>query len=343
MRNVSMSIYRAVRSSLTCACEHAIGMQLAPWTVDIIPGDEEDHVVRDTKFHLALSCNKQAPGRIKSDKTTWEELIIEPTQPVKHEAPPSLPRSISDRNPRIKAGKVKSVSFAHMQMSSSASSATLVETDIGSIRSAISSMTLEAVTTSLQMSSVGLSTKVDLCETLRKSAKARQLECYGNIFVRLTQKTQSSQTDRPFETSKCYAVYPALSQGSTTDWQMVSLYDILEHRDALQPATYRERLKLAVLLSSSVLQLHHTDWLPEIPSSKDIFFTAGDRIAQYQHVFVVAAKHSTGPTSNVPIIRNPTLLALGICSSSSYVAKPSIHYGHRQRLYRVDRTCFRIT
>ncbi|KAI1417940.1 hypothetical protein F5Y13DRAFT_150087 [Hypoxylon sp. FL1857] len=62
---------------------------------------------------------------------------------------------------------------------------------------------------------------------------------------------------------------------------------ILEDKGSKFPqVSYIQRIKLAIDISSSLLQLSGTPWLPEILTNKDIFFMVRDGIPIYDQAFV---------------------------------------------------------
>ncbi|KAF2814361.1 uncharacterized protein BDZ99DRAFT_554877 [Mytilinidion resinicola] len=98
-------------------------------------------------------------------------------------------------------------------------------------------------------------------------------------------------------------------------WSVSSLRQIL--RDS--KFTRQDRLRLAVTLASSVLQLHETPWLEDWGKG-NIFFIERSGSILYNHPFVSqhvnqgaqASQSSPIPTSMSRIIRNPTLFSLGV-------------------------------
>jgi len=95
--------------------------------------------------------------------------------------------------------------------------------------------------------------------------------------------------------------------------QMISLKDILGKQTDLNPLTYRDRLQLAVYTAASVLQLYDTPWMPNAPTSAHVFFPVWEGCPQYSYAFIVASGRSEpNAVKPPPVIRNPTLLALGV-------------------------------
>lgn len=120
-------------------------------------------------------------------------------------------------------------------------------------------------------------------------------------------------------------IYPSKEPPADTDaWSISSLRSVLEDSGFAR----RHRLKLAVTLSSSVLQLHETPWLDENWGKDDILFIKRSGKTAYDHPFVSQGfdhgqrSSHTAPTSMRSIIRNQTLYALGVCLIELWYGKP---------------------
>jgi hypothetical protein len=111
-------------------------------------------------------------------------------------------------------------------------------------------------------------------------------------------------------------IYPSKERPADIDtWSTSTLRSILEDPGFSR----RDRLRLAVTLSSSVLQLHETAWLDDDWGKEDIFFIKRAGKTYYQQPFVSRStskgtqRSSTiAPSSLRIIIRNHTLYALGV-------------------------------
>ena len=312
LRGLSSSMYRAVRSSLACACKHKVLMRLSTWPAEITPADEDEEIIQDLKFRMALSSESVRPTQAEPQALTgglhsWEEIFLQASPASRAAANPAampaLSRAISDCPARSQKKRGKTVNFASFRSSTTAAEAAIpLQRETTFISNAMSKMTLEV--TSVALSSFGSS--LDLCGELRKVATEQKAECYGVVF-----------DPEPTPTTRSYAVYPVpgvmcdISEG----WRVVSLRDVLEGKGGLNPLGYRHRLQLAVFIARSVLQFYKTPWLPETPSSRNVFFLlrGNSMFSYYEHAFVMAESGNTITDSSVlPIIRSPTLLALGI-------------------------------
>jgi hypothetical protein len=112
---------------------------------------------------------------------------------------------------------------------------------------------------------------------------------------------------------------------NTESWSVSSLRTVLEDPKFAQ----QERLKLAITLASSVLQLHETPWLEESWGKDSVFFLNRTGKTQYDQPFILHhTKHTilssttTAPSQISCVIRNQTLYALGVALIELYYRKP---------------------
>lgn len=112
-------------------------------------------------------------------------------------------------------------------------------------------------------------------------------------------------------------IYPVRQLPADTDtWSITSLRSVLNDTNFAR----RERLKLAVTLASSVLQLHETPWLEENWGKDSIFFVKRPDKTLYDQPFVsqqfahvaVSTPAVLAPNAMSRVIRNQTLYALGV-------------------------------
>ncbi|KAK3990926.1 hypothetical protein QBC44DRAFT_224711, partial [Cladorrhinum sp. PSN332] len=128
--------------------------------------------------------------------------------------------------------------------------------------------------------------------------------------------------DRNSRPPRKYAVYPPASV-LQSPWSLVSLRDILEQSNStIQVLSPRDRLYLAVVISSSILQFHGTQWLPPSLSSSNIYFPQVYGFPRYSHPLFLAEHASTSAPTGGSLIpsrsgapfafeRDPRLLSLG--------------------------------
>lgn len=114
-----------------------------------------------------------------------------------------------------------------------------------------------------------------------------------------------------------HQIYPVLQPTHKEANKTISLYkrltsDIAKPRAKL---TRKERLQLALTLSSSVLQLHKTPWLNERWGKNDILFLEGSNGPYVSRSFLPPGsppQNPTAPIQSLPIVRNETIFALGV-------------------------------
>lgn len=338
LRDMSSSFYRALRASLRCSCKHQVGLELQRRSADISPLDDDDTIMKDLSFRLTISYESitYCDGTDSKRELAWQEIAIKATRTnppqILPASPPPTPTPstitfsstastiIPGQTSKLAAaqGKTKakkSVSFRFSQSTSttttSASSTNtststltkLVQTST-ELHTLIPNLTM-GVATSVAFSSVGVA--LDLCEKLRQSQKRAAEDTFGTLMDQLPQTTRR------------YSIHPSPSADDSRSWSIVSLRDVLEKKDQFPPLSYRDRLRLAVLISSSVLQLHGTPWLPSILTSRHIFFIQKNNIPSpemYRHPVLLRRlpdeeDHPAIDNTGISAERNPTLLSLG--------------------------------
>ncbi|KAK0631463.1 hypothetical protein B0T14DRAFT_559256 [Immersiella caudata] len=297
LHSLSVSIYRAIMSNFRCTCKHGVGMRLATWPAAVTPDDMEEDIVCDMKFHLALSCEestKEAPG-------LWEHVSAAPLPPPA----PVLPPTPEPLAPVVANTATRTRSLKRKPKSVGWAANALFQSNAATASSATSSVSVTAAAS--VSTTIAHFSSLNLCVRAKESQKPREGQHYGTIV--------DSLATRP----RYFAVHPVYRQLSVSSERdvcsggsrFVSLREILTRQNRMQHMTYRDRLQLAVYVASSVLQLYETPWLPRTPSCKDIFFPVWNDSPYYDQAFVVAGSNPT--LSATPfLIRNPTLLALGI-------------------------------
>ncbi|KAH6679401.1 hypothetical protein B0J14DRAFT_558719 [Halenospora varia] len=136
-------------------------------------------------------------------------------------------------------------------------------------------------------------------------------------------------------------IYPAAQQTATlSPHAAISLHQILAAEARCQPVAIkpRDRLELAFLLSSSILQLYNTPWLSDNWSRKEIYLLAGNsgQATTLAHNFYVskgfAAPEVTTPADFDPelaLLRNISVVNLGL-------ALIELTFGHPIEYYETE-------
>ncbi|KAI9853577.1 MAG: hypothetical protein M1813_002057 [Trichoglossum hirsutum] len=121
-----------------------------------------------------------------------------------------------------------------------------------------------------------------------------------------------------------YAFLPASRLGETEDcWRMVTLDSLLRHKKQLSSPnkvalSRRQRYRIAVLLSTSLLQLHSTPWVGEQWNKSNILVRTKDSpfgSLDISEIYVspsICFSHSTPQTDAQSLDSTASLLALGI-------------------------------
>lgn len=285
LRSMSESLYRALGSSLNCACGHNIGLGLESRTTEVFPVDDEDRVMSSTTFKIAFSYTEDP-----KDPTVWEEIWAKPIVLASRATfSAGLPMPSTPSNTR--QGK-KSVRFASSSGGPS-STTTLVQT-----QSSFTAMSL-----SVPCATPGMG-HLSLCQRIKVGGKQTGIGSYGTIRDNLALGVKeyslspirfSDYTDAP-----CHSV--------------ISLREILEQKDDAIHLPYRDRLHLAVIASSSILQLHGNPWLPDTLTSGDIFFLKKQNYPIYSRPFLMRGNNtSAGKGKEIsPPFCNPALWSLGV-------------------------------
>ena len=141
-----------------------------------------------------------------------------------------------------------------------------------------------------------------LCQVVRNAQKLGAGECCGHI-------TDDSRTPCPK-----YEVYPSGDPDVGNDWCLISLRDVLEGEAGSRPPfLYGDRLQLAWIITSSMLQLQGTPWLPGTLTHDEIFLVKKDGVFLYREVFVLSRfPEVESRAATQQVAANVTALALGI-------------------------------
>ena len=145
----------------------------------------------------------------------------------------------------------------------------------------------------------------DLCSAIYTLQKPQRDVCFSLLVNEIAKQKYGVH------------IYPMKQLPPDTDaWLVSSLRTVLDDSEFAR----RDRLKLAVILASSVLQLHETPWLDDNWGKDSIFFVKRPGKAIYDQPFVSqhfnrttqTATTGTTPSAMSRIIRNQTLYALGV-------------------------------
>ncbi|KLU86152.1 hypothetical protein MAPG_05171 [Magnaporthiopsis poae ATCC 64411] len=294
LQTLTRSLYRAIHSSLAACCyRHDIGLRLETRKTIITPLDTEDDIATQLEFRIAVSCDNGNNGSPWKDMLAVKAVAAPKTTPVvTSAAAPSVPSQKRSIRKRVGFGGL------HSAPGTSTSTCTQV-------------ITMPCLPTSLLPAEVSLKLCGDLQAAQRAQPLARTGQPYGTII----------------DTPRKYAVHSTTAAGFCT-WTTVSLRDALRGKGP-SPLSWRDRFRIAVVVSSSVVQLHGSPWLSQTLTSGNIhlFVDAAGELALScgDPILVQSLVPSTTPagSSVVPMTepasaaaavaarRDPVLLSLG--------------------------------
>ncbi|KAK3299875.1 uncharacterized protein B0H64DRAFT_379334 [Chaetomium fimeti] len=303
LRDISSSFYRALRGNFRCSCSHKIGLELQSHSADIIPTDDSDKIMKDLSFQVAISSRSTRHGDQANPTAVlnWQGII------VKAWTPPTTPTKGPTVAP-VKTDTKKGIFPLRLSRSTTPTTSTAVGTNITSTNLLPADPPPDTARSAAYSNCHG---KLDLCKKLSETQKQATSDIYG---ILVDYHPQPSRTMR-------YSISPAPCIEESRAWSVVSLRDILEQTNRVPPLYLRDRVRLAVTISSSVLQLHGTPWLPHILTSRHIFFLqTNDALTGTTYCRPVLLRHfpggeaqppEAGPTIDGGYRYNPTLLSLG--------------------------------
>lgn len=341
VRGAARNVYDAIRDAITCTCPtiHDVGLRLAPQSVSITPDDDDEDVITSLKFHIAMSdaasTFMEAEGQQWGTVRLWDQVA---PRPLRAEKVVSVPRRATSPSPskpdrqRVLRPKDRfTVSFAlstAAHIASTIAGSTTVTRTIATTTtpSGFPSGAIEMQQApSMAATSHPPASISNLCQALKRSQKQGAGECCGHV------KDKNS--------SRRFDVFPLFDMDNpdTGIWSMVSLGAILDGAsDGNQPntLTYLDRLRLAWMVASSVVQLQSTPWLESPPTHNDIFLIRQSDSTLRKEAFVLKKfSNTTGPITYAATIacaatpvtaaaRNPVLVALGVLLIELILGQP---------------------
>lgn len=303
LRDLSTSIYRALCSSILCTDSHDVSLELATRFIEIGHECDDEKIVQDAQFKVAISFEvDQGPAR----KRVWNEVNIK-TASAPIAEPPVPPVVVA-----AKKKNMKRVSFGIDRALSRLRLTGPPATDAKPNLKTAMALFNRPVTDIAFMKTPGASnttalTPINLCLALRNTHGERP-DCYGRLVDR--------ECDH-----RHFQVYSLGTAIKSDSWSIVTLEEVLEGKKGLRPLiSLAEKVKLALAIASSVLQLSKTPWLPEPLTRKNVhFFRRGDSLS-YEHLFLqrklpecsVKSSSNGSESESCSFSNNPTLFALGM-------------------------------
>ncbi|KAI1383487.1 uncharacterized protein F4822DRAFT_420813 [Hypoxylon trugodes] len=313
LRGISKKAYSAVLNNLQCTCSTSHGASLEMGTLDIKSTDKEQQVLHNSVFRCTFSYLPNQQGT-EIDVLCWQRVLLKlddsekPAQskPAHRFAGPLQTNGVRPKTSE-RLRRFKSVKFAMQSaFNSNAQVQSVIATQTQSNDSPdilLPSTLASTVVTAKTMD------KVNICHIIRKQGKMPYTSCYGHI------------ADQDVKENSSFGVYPPEPHEDSENIKFLSMKSILKGQGSKFPGiSYRQKVKLAIDISSSLLQLNGTPWFPETLTSEDIFFLVRDGVPVYDRAFVNKGSlytASTQPTANImsqprDIISGRPLFALGI-------------------------------
>ncbi|KAF5983424.1 hypothetical protein FBULB1_3802 [Fusarium bulbicola] len=302
LRDLSASFYRALCSSILCTDSHDVSLELATQFIEVGHDIDNEKIVQDAQFRLAISF-EVAKG--PASKVFWDEVNIK-----------AMSISMTGRSaPCAVATKTKSAKRVTFGIDRALSRLTFTDPATDSkpnVKKAMALLTRPATDVAFikcpEESSVMPTIRpLDLCLAL-KNAHEERPACYGHMI-------DKECSHRHFQ------VYPLGTAIDSDGWSIVTLEDVLEGKQGLRPLiSLAEKVRLALVIASSVLQLSKTPWLPEALTRENVhFFRRGDTLS-YEHPFLQRSLpessykrlDETVDSKGYSLSSNPTLFALGM-------------------------------
>ncbi|KAI1053766.1 hypothetical protein LB507_007430 [Fusarium sp. FIESC RH6] len=293
LRNLLTGVYRALCSSIFCTHPHDVSLELSPRFIDIRYEYDDKEVIRNAQFKMAISFQMLEGPALER---FWDEVNIKTeTSVATIESQACLPQ------PQATGTKGRSFDFRQALSFMNFSNSTH---RVGSVTATISRPS-EAFAFSKTCPEDGRQEQpVNLCMALRNARTARPL-CYGYLI-------DKEDANRQFQ------VYPSGTITNSNYWSVITLDDILQGTEGLRPlVSLAEKIRLALAIASSVLQLSKTPWLTQALTRKDVHFFRRDDTFSYDRPFLLRNfKESIVQPISTPqrffYLVNPTLFALGI-------------------------------
>lgn len=283
VREMSRGIHRAICRSLRCQGPHHVALQLESRPAKVFPEDSDEDILQRISFALGLSSSHT------TNEAVWEEVTLRLVA-EKHPAVPKSP-------PRFTKPK-RSVRFNTSSTTTNASNQGASTTLLKSI--------FNALTLNVPDATINVPEIKDLCKLVHQAQQQQTVRCEGRI----------SEAPGGAKKPRNYDITPRKCAKPGSCWTLIPLSEVLENKGGKYPAlSYVDKLRLAWIISSSVIQLQETPWIPSLVSMRDIYFISRADTLSYQDVFVMSRIPDITVANNkggLMGVQNLALVALGI-------------------------------
>ncbi|KAF5554990.1 hypothetical protein FNAPI_6252 [Fusarium napiforme] len=294
IRNLACQLSCALQASFHCTCKHRICLQLERRSPDIVPGDTGDDSVKYIGFHLALSYKgpSKNPDIISSQDTMWSDVFAKPS-PISR--PETLNITIQPKlKDHLKASKGNNSPIYSRYRSSPVN---------GSAKLQANSVELKSVVNHPQRST----RTVDLCQSITQPIEPGTETAFGIIFDASTPETYT------YHVSSVILSKYRTQCGRT----ITSLNEVLGQNSRYMILSEQDRLKLAAVISSNLLQLHGSRWMPKVIRSQDVYLIQSEDDPICDRFFVMQTlPNKAGPcaeeNTELSSMRNQALFYLGV-------------------------------
>ncbi|KAK1775126.1 hypothetical protein QBC45DRAFT_383982 [Copromyces sp. CBS 386.78] len=327
MHSVSDSIHQALRTAVSacqCPTSHNVGLKLVP-PVDtgIIPGDDDMNIVKTLSFNFVISYGSCSRPTSSNMGRLWGSLVVKPFNDMEpstesQSTPSASPEQGPAREVQIRTKKRTVFAFADERGAPSPKASLKSMSDLLLALAMPQASKPTSPTPKRPSSHISQTKLLDMCETFKSLPNLPSGVCCGHITG--PGIIENSRVDK-------YGVYPLgnLRANGFEGCSLVPLRVALaEHRGSFPfLLVHEDKLRLAFVIASSVLQLTGTPWLSDRVTLDDVFLVHCDGTTYFEEPFVIkqlpepppttpsAAIQQTRPMATV-IHRNYTLFYLGI-------------------------------
>ncbi|OBR06237.1 hypothetical protein CH63R_10357 [Colletotrichum higginsianum IMI 349063] len=297
LRDVSGSVYRALRSGLFCTCNHDLHLRLSSPCSTAGRDSDDETILQKLEFELALTYATDFDKR--GQPVLWKGVCLRTLPPGATFNLASTPKQLEVPQVTISQQKNSGITVTGLYTATATTTCIQQATTTTAVLGAFSSLNLGP-------SGVKPVQGIDLCAEIRRNQKQVAVDCYGMV---------SDQTGNKV---RMFGVYPQPSTERPDSWSVVSLKDVLANPSKFPPMSTPHRLRLAQVVSSSLLQLQQTPWVPDVLTSRDIVFLqkGPDAEVMYTDIFIAKSLPERAPKAyadkSVARGRCPALLSLGI-------------------------------
>lgn len=285
IRRLSQAIFEAICTATSCNCPqpHSLCLQLVPREAVLLDSDKEDEIALSHNFHvmfnpkIANQTSSNSGGQHSNSMTMfqpnrWESLHIRAAKPKPKSAASPVPTA-----PPSGQGQTSKLSHRLSE----------IRTFLSRLRHSTNSVTqptanLTNITTSSELSLIA-----DLCQMVSTRGKSAAKACYGYIE----------------DESYIFGVHDRDERFRLDS--SITLGRVLESEDLKEKL--RERLQIALAISTGILHLHDTEWLTRPWAPDDVMLLSEENADASRYPFVVNQVRPT-TTSGASSARNASLV-----------------------------------